>query len=206
MPASIAELCRREGISQGIYYKWFNHSKLSTDRHNHINGIENFWNLGHVVKFSSCVRPTIRQLHVLAGTLEQAVVTSITIDLQDTTEALQNIIRIFAPTSWCIGKCHTRRGVTAPRPIIASQSPEVARLRFSTPRIQHRGCSLVHEQLAGLLEVGKQALINWAKFISCLPDPRCQCGAIQIDALSRIDLGLAIEWQMVSVFTRPDSQ
>lgn len=66
------------------------------------------------------------------------------------------------------------------------------RLRSNLPR--------GHEQLAGLLEVFQKAIVYGFQLICCLADPGCQRGAVQINVLSNIDLSLAIQRQVVSVF------
>mgnify|MGYP000226960177 CR=1 FL=1 len=47
-------------------------------------------------------------------------------DLQDTAEAFQNIVCMLAGSSWRIGEGYSGRIITAPRPVITGQRPEVS--------------------------------------------------------------------------------
>jgi len=52
--------------------------------------------LRDVVKFATGMGPAISQRYILRRAFEQAVVTSISINLQDTAEAFQNIVCMLA--------------------------------------------------------------------------------------------------------------
>ena len=82
--------------------------------------------LGHIMQFAAGMGPAIGQRHILRRAFEQAVVTSISIDLQDTAEAFQNIVCMLAGSSGRIGEGYSGRIITAPRPVITGQRPEVS--------------------------------------------------------------------------------
>ena len=129
---------------------------------------------GNFKEFAPGMGPTIGQLNGRARLvgLDQAVVTGITIDLQDSGEAFQYIIRILATTPRRIDEGHARRGRTTLWPIIAGQGSKVSdfglsRLRIKPPNSEWgRGSRLLpgrrmqgmlprgHEHLGGSLQIG----------------------------------------------------
>lgn len=77
------------------------------------------------------------------------------------------------------------------------QRPEVSDLGPSRPRIEDRGAGLVHEELGGPLQVGQQRVMDGPEFEGGATDPIGQGGAVEIDALAAVDLGLPVEGQMI---------
>ena len=65
--------------------------------------------------------------------------------------------------------------------------------------IKHRGPGLVHEQLAGSLQIGNQRGKHRLQLIGGLADPSRESGAVQIDALTAVNLRLAVKWQVIGV-------
>lgn len=58
--------------------------------------------LGKIMQLAAGMRPAISQCHILSGPFQQAVVTSIAIDLQSAAEAFQNIVCILTGSPRCI--------------------------------------------------------------------------------------------------------
>lgn len=77
--------------------------------------------LGDIMQFTVGVRPAIRQCHILSRPLEQAVIASIAIDLQDAAEAAQDVSRVLAGSSWRISEGNAGRILTAPWPVITGK-------------------------------------------------------------------------------------
>jgi hypothetical protein len=82
-------------------------------------------------------------------------------------------------------------------PIVGGISPELASLGAAAARIQHRRRG---KQPAGFLECSQQTLLQRAQVPGRMTDPVRQCGAVEVDPLTRTNLGLAIERQMVGIF------
>ena len=95
---------------------------------------------------------------------------------------------------------HTWWRGTSPRPIVAGQGPEVSGFGLSCPRVEDRGTGLVHEELGGSLQVGHQRVMDRAKLEGGTADPVGQGGSVELHALATVDLGLAIERQVICVF------
>ena len=83
----------------------------------------------------------------LAGRFGQAVVAGVTVDLQDAIKAGEEGFGILARAAGGIEVDDAGRVFAIPWAIIAGQRPKVSGLCHTAPRIQHRGCCLVHEQL-----------------------------------------------------------
>ena len=98
-----------------------------------------------------------------------------------------------------IGGGHARWRRAAPRPVITCQSPEVAGLSLTFPRVEDRRTCFLHEQLGGPLQVSHQRVMHGAKFEVGAPDPIDQGGPVEIDALAAVGLRLAIERQVFGI-------
>jgi hypothetical protein len=68
----------------------------------------------------------------------------------------------------------------------------LAGLGAPAPGIEHRGRRLVGEQLGGSLERDQHAVIDRSQQPGGAADPISQGGAIEIDTLSGVDLGLPV--------------
>ena len=79
--------------------------------------------MGDFKQFASGMGPAIGKLDGQARPvgLDQAVVTGIAIDLQNTGKALQDIIGILAAAPRRIGEGHTGRGSATPHPRLAAR-------------------------------------------------------------------------------------
>ena len=88
----------------------------------------------------------------------------------------------------------------APRAIIARVGPELAGLGASAAGIEHRRRGLVGEQLGRTLQRRQQPLMNRPQQEGGAADPIGQCRAVEVDALPGIDLGLAVQRQVIGVF------
>jgi hypothetical protein len=93
-----------------------------------------------------------------------------------------------------------RRIGPAPGAIVAGISPELAGLGAPAPGVEHRRRRLVGEQLGGRLERDQHAIIDRSQQPGGAADPIRQGGAIEIDALAGVDLGLPVQRQMIGVF------
>src|SRR5690606_12209530 len=82
----------------------------------------------------------------------QAAITAVAIDLQDAFKALEDLLAVDAAAPRRIVEHHAGRIGPAPRPFVAGQRPEIARLGAASSWVEHRCRRLVEEQLARLLE------------------------------------------------------
>lgn len=65
--------------------------------------------VSHMVRYMSYQSDAVRQLHNLFGAFEQAVISGITIHLQDAAEALQDTLNLpFPAISFCCRGCFLR--------------------------------------------------------------------------------------------------
>ena len=102
---------------------------------------------GDLVQFAAGMRPTVGQPDILRGPFEQPIVARIAIDLQGAREAFEDVLGVLAGSARCIGKRHAGRIVPAPGAVVAGECQEIPRLGLASPRVEHRGRGLVHEQL-----------------------------------------------------------
>src|SRR5690606_26642763 len=73
----------------------------------------------------------------------EAAVTAVAIDLQDAVKALEDLLAVDAAAPRRIVEHHAGRIGPAPRPIVAGQRPEIARLGAASSGIEHRCRRLV---------------------------------------------------------------
>jgi hypothetical protein len=112
-------------------------------------------NLGAVavedfLELASCMCPAMRHPNgcaALAGRFGQPIVAGVPVDLEDAIKADQEGFGILARAARGIEIDHAGRVLAAPGPVIAGKRPEVSSLCHAAPRVQHRGCRLIHEQL-----------------------------------------------------------
>lgn len=108
------------------------------------------------LQLATLVRPTMRNLNrraALAGGARQPVVAGIAIQLQGAVEAPQDLNSMGAGAAGLVGEDHTGRSIGAPSMIIPGKRPEIAGLGSATAWVEDRSGGLVHEQLAGRLEM-----------------------------------------------------
>src|SRR5690554_2286632 len=92
---------------------------------------------------------------------------------------------------------HTRWNRAVPRSIIASQRPEVSGLGPSGPWIKDRSAGLVHEQLGGTLQVGRQRVMDGAKLEGSTTHPIRKGETVEDNALTAVDLGQTVKRKVV---------
>lgn len=147
------------------------------------------------------MRPAIGKLDTRTDPVRcnQSVVSGISIRLQDTSKALQYPLGMLPAPTGGIGEDHARWCRAAPWPVITGQGPEVSGLGLSRPRVKDRGARLIHEELGGSLQVGHQRLMYRAEFEGGASHPIGKGGAVEIDALAAVDLGLAVKRQVIGI-------
>src|SRR6185437_3786804 len=87
---------------------------------------------------------------------------------------------------------HRRRIGPTPRTVITGIGEQLAGLGATSPWIEHRCRGLVSKQLGRALEDGEHALVHRSEKEGSAAHPIGEGRTIQIDALSSIDLGLAV--------------
>ena len=130
----------------------------------------------------------------LAGGFGQAVVARIAVDLQDPVEASEEGLAMFAGSTGGIRVDHAGWVLPSPGPIIAGQGPEIAGLGAPAPGIKNRRGGLVHEQFGGTLQLLGHPLHDRGQMEGGLADPVGQHRAVQVEAVTRKDLALTIQW------------
>ena len=144
------------------------------------------------------MRPAEGQAHDIA--LGQCLVSGVAVDLQDSDEALKM-------PQWLLGFAVGRIEIgdagridPAPGSIVPCIGEQLAGLGAAAAGIKHRRRGLVGEELAGRLQPLEQPLMDRPKQEGCLSNPVGEGRAVQIDALARVDLGLAVEGKVIGIF------
>lgn len=139
--------------------------------------------------------PTLRHddgIAPLAADTGHPVVSGVTVDLQDAVEAGEEGFRMLPAAATGIMEHNAGRVLTAPSSIIAGKRPEIAGFCFASPRVQHRRCGFIHEELGGALQIRRQAIDHRGQMEGRLADPIRKRGAMQIYTRSGQDLGLSV--------------
>ena len=111
---------------------------------------------------------------------------------------------MFAAPSGRIAEQHDWRTSATKSAIIAGDRPEEALPGPTTPRIEHRRCSFIHEQAIRRSQMSPHAIGDGLEVEAGTARPVAQCRPIELDALASIDLGLAVERQMITEFRDDD--
>lgn len=86
-----------------------------------------------------------------------------------------------------------QRSGAAPGPVVTGEYPDVARFRLAAPGIKDGNGGLVAEQLRRCLQFANQVSVQRLQLSRCTADPIGQRRTVNLDALARHDLGLAIK-------------
>jgi len=156
----------------------------------------------YFLELAAAMRPTEgqRQGPVGAGAPGQPVVASIAVGLQDTIEAFQELLGMFAPTPIGVKVDYTGRIFAAPGSVVPGQRPEIAGLRLALARGQNRGGGFIHEQLGRGLQMFGHSIHDRRQVERRLADPAGQRGTIDLQARTAQHLSLAVERRMIGVF------
>jgi hypothetical protein len=92
-----------------------------------------------------------------------------------------------------------RRITATPWPIIAGIGPDLAGLRSLAPGIEHGSGGLVGKQPLGSSQSLEDVVAQGAQIPRCASDPVCKGGAVKLDVLPGIDLGLPVERQVIGI-------
>src|SRR5438876_535333 len=129
----------------------------------------------------------------------EAVEAGIAVGLQDAAEAVQVLTRMLTLAIRGVAKPYRRRIGAARGSIITHVDPQPPLLGLASARCQHRHRAIVDVELLGREHVPAQRLNEWLHQGTGRPDPLGECRAIQLDAVSGIDLALAIKRQMIAI-------
>jgi hypothetical protein len=122
------------------------------------------------------------------------------IDLQNALEALEVGDRPLGFAVGCVDIGNTRWVGPTPGTVIGSISSKLTGLGTAAAGIEDGRGGLVREQPRQLLQPHEEALMQRAQVPGGMADPVRQRRAIQVDALAAVNLGLAIQRQMVGIF------
>src|SRR6516164_3058633 len=153
---------------------------------------------GALVETAPQVRPAEGERDIALA--RERPISGVAVDLKDALEAGEMRDRLRRRAVGRVDIGDRRRVGTAPGLIVPRIGPELAGLGPPTPRIEHRRRRLVGEQLRRGLEVRQDALVDRPQMERGAPDPVGERRAVETKALALVDLRLAIERQMVSVF------
>lgn len=153
---------------------------------------------GEFVEAASHMGPTKGQ-HDRVGP-RQLGVASIAVDLQDAGEAGEMREGALALAVGGVAVDDGRRVYTAPGPVVAGISPYLPGLGLAATGIQHRRGRLVGEQARRHLDDLQHALVDRPEQEGALADPVGERRTVEGDVLAGVDLGLAIERQVIGVF------
>src|SRR6516162_1136087 len=154
-----------------------------------------------LVELPSQMAPTKGERHRTAGTADtcQLVIAGVAVDLQHAAEAFKKRDGVFLASPWRISVGNRRRLRAAPGPIVARNRPQEAGLGLAPPRIEHGATRLVGKQLRRALELAEQVLVKRFQLGSCRSDPLRKRGALNMDPVSRQDLRLPVQRQVIGV-------
>src|SRR3974390_1039086 len=148
------------------------------------------------------MRPTEGERDI-AG-FRQSLIGAVAVDLQQAFEAGKMSGWPFVLAVRRIDVSDAGRLGSAPRAIVAGVGPKLPDLGSSSTRIEHRRRRLVGEKPCRALQRFEQTLMHGAQLIGGAADPIGERRAIELDPLSRVNLRLSIERQMVGVFGDDD--
>ena len=151
----------------------------------------------HVEEVPPRVRPARRLGH---AAVIQAGISGIAVRLQDAAERCQVRPRMLAFAIGTVAIQHRRRRLAAERPVIAHVAPQPPRLGLAAAGIQHRHRGVVGMHPFRRHDVRADRLDQRTHQPRRLSHPVGQGRAIQVDPGARVDLGLAIQRQVVAVF------
>lgn len=130
----------------------------------------------------------------------QLLVGGIAVALHDAAIVGEQLVEMLAASPRRVGIDHSRRIGAAPGPVIARDRPEVAGLRLTTPRIEHRHRRLIDRQFGGGEEIGLEPFVKRHQLRRCITDPERQCRAVEIEALGGQHFGLAVQRKVPAIF------
>lgn len=96
-----------------------------------------------------------------------------------------------------IGEPCGRRRSRAGAPVVAHVDPQACCLGLAIPRRKHRHGRVVRMDLAGLKHVALQRVDKGAHQGPARTNPARHRGTVKLDAVTRVDGGLAVQWLMV---------
>jgi len=134
--------------------------------------------------------------------LIQLIKASECVPLKDALELGQVALRMFTLAIGRVCEPHRRRSVVAGRPAVADVGPEAAGFRLAGSWRKHRQRRIVPVQLLCIQHVAAQNLGHRFKQCCSFAHPAGKDGAIQVNAFTREDLGLTMQWGVVCIFGR----
>ena len=150
----------------------------------------------HIEELAPGVRPA-RRLGDAA--LIKSGEPGIAIGLKDAAERRQVPARMLALAVGTVAIQHRGRRRTGEGTVVARVAPQPPGLGLATAGIEHR-----HRRIVGMHPLGghhmRRHRVHQRAHQRCrLPDPIRQGRTVEVDAVARINLGLAIQWQVVAV-------
>jgi hypothetical protein len=131
-------------------------------------------------------------------------VAAIAVDLKNAGEAGEMCEGALALAVGGVAINDGRRIGTAPGPVVAGIGPHLPGLGLAAARVEDRRGGLVGEQARRRLDELQHALVDRPEQEGRLADPVGERRTVECDALTGVDLGLAIEWQVIGVFGDQD--
>ena len=144
------------------------------------------------------VRPAEGEAHV--ALLGERAIAGVAVDLENALEAGKMRDRLGSLAVGRVDIGDRRRVRSAPGPVVSRIGPELAGLGPTATRIEHRRRRLVGEQLRRGLEMRENPLMDGPQMERGPSDPVGERRAVEANALTRVDLRLAIERQVIGVF------
>ena len=136
----------------------------------------------------------------------QHAIAAVAVDLQGAAEAGEMGDRSLGLAVGRVDVDDRRRVGAAPGAVVAGVGPELADLGAPAAGVEDRRGGLVGEELRGGPQDREKALVDGTKMEGRAPDPVGQRGAVQPDALPRVDLRLAVQRQVIGVFGDEDER
>jgi hypothetical protein len=160
--------------------------------------------LGMIIKnAAACVRPAgdLEQLAISCRVrLVQLAEAGIAIGMQIAAAGREQGVRVLA---FAIGRVVIIGGLRvgrAPRLFIAHDDPELALPGLAASRIEDRDWRIVGVDAGSCTSIGADRLRQRRQQPGHFPDPTGHGRSIEVDALARVDLGLAVERGMIAIF------
>jgi len=165
-----------------------------------LQGFERQRRLGgrvHIEKLTLRMGPAGRFGH---AAIVQPGISRVATRLQDAAERREMRPRVLSLAIGTVAIPHRRRCRARKRPVITRVAPQPPRLGLAAAGVEHRHCGVVRVHPLRRHHVRTDRLDQRPHQPRCLTDPVSQSRAVQVEAVPRVDPGLAIQRQMVAIF------
>lgn len=117
---------------------------------------------------------------------------------------MKELLGMAAAAARCITEHHGWRIGAAMATVVRGDGPEVAGPGPLASGIEHRGGGFIHEQPMRRAEMLAHPVDDGLQVEAGAAGPIAEACTVEIDALPGVDVGLAVEWQMIAKLRHDD--